>query len=141
MRKTYIYSMLFTLAMIPSTVLRGLVLKLLWGWFLFPWLTPTVPSVILCMGIMTIFSLLTYPQVAEKISKKKSSVSTNLDSVSTKLDIEELFVDETTKRHLRALQELAYMNIAYTIKDTLIVMVTAPLNVLAIGWALKHFLR
>ena len=132
MRKSGIYVLLMLLAIVPNIILRGFVLKVLWGWFLSPLLTPTAPSVALCMGITTIFTLLIGSSVAKKVSDKKEAFGTGFN-------IEKLPIDERSKEQLRALLMLADRNTAYAIKESLMGMITAPLAALMAGWILKHF--
>jgi hypothetical protein len=133
--RTGVYVLLLTGAIIPSIILRGFVLKVLWGWFLVPWLTPTAPGVVLCMGIATIFTLFAGLRIIAKTPKRKPPTR-----IGMSLDVEKLPVDQAVKQQLRALQENADVNMAYDVRETLMTMITTPFSALAIGWVLKHFL-
>ena len=127
------YVWLAMLMIVPSIVFWGFVLKILWGWFLSPRFTATVPSVTLCMGITTIFTMLVEARVAKKASDKEETLNLGFD-------IGKLPIDERSKRQLKALQKLADTNAAYAFRESLMGMFTAPLTALIAGWVLKHFL-
>ena len=135
MKKSITYFCLLIVVIPLRIFLKGIVLSVLWRWFLVPWLTPTAPGLVLCLGISTIFSLVVGTPISTKKIKKKVS-----SSVDLRFNIENLVVDSKTKEQIKALCKLADQSMSIQLKDAIMHCVSTPLVALAIGWILKHFL-
>ena len=137
MRRSITYLLLLIITSVLSVILRGYVFKVLWGWFLVPTVMSFTPSLVLCMGIMTIFLLLTGHSISRKETGMKSSVQVTL---WPSFDVDALSVSQKVKEEIKALRTLADRNLTYSIGETIQSQITIPLTALAMGWVLKYFL-
>ena len=72
------------LLFVPTIILRGWVLSILWGWFITPALSVPVPSIPICLGLSLIGPMLV-GTVSLNRSKEKLLVDTILTSVVVSL--------------------------------------------------------
>ena len=135
MKKSITYFCLLIVVIPLSIFLKGIVMSVLWRWFLVPWLTPTAPGLVLCLGISAMFSLFARMPIHQKKITTKGSLKVDLG-----FDIDGLSVDSKTKEQIKALRKVADQNLSIRLMDTIIHCMGEPLGILAIGWVLKHFL-